>query len=241
MINILICRLQLGIEQDKAAANLLQMFRPGLVRLLSNAKQMNAQAGLDMDQMMSDIQSTTIELLINDYNIGDRGRATPYLFDPQQGFLTKWVKWMIGKNRRFYNNHELYNPLDGSTSDESDDPEEGYERAASGGTTSNSWAGILEGSQTYDAFDTNNIQEFISSVKDIIEDGITLNSNEYRVMQFCLYNSNEANASRHIDGLHIYLSKLMGVSRPRITRIYKRCVQKIVSKYTELHGENPLG
>ena len=112
LINVLICRLQLGIDRDKAATNLIQLYRPGMIRLLTHAKQSGNIVGTDMDQLLQDMQSTMIEYLLYDYKIGDRGRATPYLFDPHQGFLTKWVKWIVGKNRRFYMNHELYSPLD---------------------------------------------------------------------------------------------------------------------------------
>ena len=65
-------------------------------------------------------------------------------------------------------------------------------------------------------------------VMDIIQDGTTLNANEYRALRFCLYNANDSNDIRMIDGLHIHLARMMGVSRPRVTRLYKRGKDKIV-------------
>lgn len=237
LINLNICRLQLGIERDKAAANLLQILRPGMIRLLSHVKQSGGAYGMDMDQLLQDMRSTTIEYLVNDYKIGDRGRATPYLFDPHQGFLTKWVKWVTGKNRRFYMHHELVNPSD---SYYPDDGEEAYgvNYSTQGSGGSASWDSIMESSDSlrYDPYSTSddNKSGMVQKVTDIIEDGMTLNSNEYRVIKFCMVNGNEANSTRHIDGLHIYLAKLMGVSRPRITRLYARSKHKIKEQYAHI-------
>src|SRR3990167_7088299 len=113
IINILICRLQLNIDRNNATVNLLKIFRPGMISLISHARQIGSCASMDTDQLLLDMQSTAIEYLMCDYKIGDRGRATPYLFDPHQGFLTKWIKWVTSKNRRFYSRHELINPMAG--------------------------------------------------------------------------------------------------------------------------------
>lgn len=189
---------------------------------------------MDMDQLLLDMQSTAIEYLMRDYKIGDRGRATPYLFDPHQGFLTKWVKWVTSKNRRFYSNHELYGPnsSDGEDQNESDTP--GPEATAG-------WSAVFETTDSvrYSPYVEleREASDLSQTVADIIDDGQTLNSNEYRVIKFCMHNANEGNQTRHIDGLHIYLAKLMGVSRPRITRLYKRAKDKIKKRYAALEAE----
>jgi len=231
IINILICRLQLDINRNIAATNLIQIFRPGMIRLLSHVKQSGNTPGMSMDQLLTDMQSTMIEYLLYDYKIGDRGRATPYLFDPHQGFLTKWVKWIVGKNRRFYSHHEFHS---GSSNSDGDTDEE-YQDAESGGK-SNSWMSILEGGSHCNDAD-NETTSMIQEVSDIIEDGVTLNSNEYRVIKFCMQHANESNSTRHIDGLHISLAKLMHVSRPRITRLYKRARDKLRKRYSNIYED----
>lgn len=234
LININICRLQLGIKRDDAVRNLLQILRPGMVRLISHARQTSSMPGLDMDQLLLDMQSMAIEYLLYDYKIGDRGRATPYLFNPQQGFLIKWLKWTIGKSRRFYSHHELYDPVSESTDDDCGDQPQYMPYASMGKTSETSWSSVLQGgdSMKYDPYNDAQAETFAryQTILDIIEDGITLNSNEYRVIKFCMTNGNELNTTRHIDGLHIYLAKLMGVSRPRITRLYKRSQEKLRRK-----------
>lgn len=235
VINILVCRLQLGINKDQSAANLLKLLRPGMIRLLSAVKQSNHLSQYDVDNLLTEMQSTAIEYLLYDYKIGDRGRATPYLFDPYNGFLTKWVKWMVGKHRRFYSHHEIFDPYasnsedDNSTNDHvnnNDHPDSGWDSLLSEQYISGMNAENDTGS------------EMLRKAMHIIDDGITLNSNEYRVLKFCLANGNESNASRHIDGLHIYLAKLMCVSRPRITRLYKRGVEKLKRRYIESLGDS---
>lgn len=239
IINILICRLQLGIDRNRAAANLLQIFRPGMIKLISYARQSGSANGMDIDQLLYDMQSTAIEYLMNDYKIGDRGRATPYLFDPHQGFLTKWIKWVTSKNRRFYAHHELYNPDHGDR-EESEYADYATEQASG----QDGWTAIIEGSSNnyHDPYANENqaFNDLSEAVNDIIEDGYTLNSNEYRVIKFCLHNGNEINNTRHIDGLHIYLAKLMGVSRPRITRLYKRAKDKLRKRYCQLSSTDEI-
>lgn len=233
VINKLICCLQLGIKKDQAAANLINMYKPGMMRLISNARQSNIDPNMDVEQLFNDMSSTMIEYLMHDYKIGDRGRATPYLFDPQQGFMTKWIKWILSKNRRFYTHHELF-----SVSDEHD--EEGtkpWDSAMSGSTTQ--WRATHGNSyNNHEYVHADNELEAEASersrqIMTIIEDGITLNSNEYRVMKFCMVNANETNASRFIDGLHIRIAQLMGVSRPRATRLYRRATHKLRDRYKE--------
>lgn len=238
IINILICRLQLGVDRDRAAANLLQIYRPGMIKLISYVKQTGAGRGMDMDQLLLDMQSTAIEYLMRDYKIGDRGRATPYLFDPHQGFLTKWVKWVTSKNRRFYAHHELYSP------DSHDSDDDGYaDHVMDKASGSGGWSNVMEGGSSlqYNPYvEEQSSTELSRVVSEIIEDGQTLNSNEYRVLRFCMANGNEVNATRHIDGLHIYLANLMGVSRPRITRLYKRAKDKIKKRYAALEARDEI-
>jgi hypothetical protein len=238
LINNQICRLQLGIDRDQVAANLIKLYKPGMIRILSYAKQTGSMVGSDMDQILQDMQSTMIEYLLYDYKIGDRGRATPYLFDPHQGFLVKWAKWALGKQRKFYSHHELHSSNVSNDDDiVHDDSYRSQHSTQNGG--SNSWESIMEGSDSvrFDPFVVDEISSLAKEVVDIIDDGITLNSNEYRVMKFCLSNANEANSSRHIDGLHIYLAKLMGVSRPRITRLYSRAKDKIRNQHIRLEEQ----
>lgn len=52
--------------------------------------------------------------------------------------------------------------------------------------------------------------------REVLEDGLTLNILEYRVMKFCL--TNALDAKRPLNGLHIYLGKTTGIGRARVTK-----------------------
>jgi hypothetical protein len=73
----------------------------------------------------------------------------------------------------------------------------------------------------------------INALIEIIDDGVTLNANEHRVISFCLAHANESNKTRLIDGTHTYLSSIMGVSRPRITRLYAVARKKLLQVANE--------
>lgn len=230
LINILVCRLQLGINKDDAARMLIELYKPGMMRLLYNAKAMYKDRVVDINEAFNDISSAAIELMQHDYRIGDRGRLTPYLFDPHQGFLTKWVKWYFNKCKKFYSQHELH-PTSGSTNS-GDDNVDGIDELERSDGGDYGMSSLIDQSRDYGDEENNaKVSEMLETVVAIIEDGVTLNSNEYRVLKFCMQNANELNNTRYIDGLHIYLSKLMGVSRPRCTRLYKRAKQKVMLRY----------
>lgn len=230
LINILVCRLQKGININATTSNLLKILRPGIISLITHARQSGSLHGMDMEQIIADIQSTAIEYLIRDYKIGDRGRATPYLFNPQNGFLTKHIKWLANKSTKFYANHELHGDF-GSDQQENND----YDMAHNPSDNMTSWdtTSVSDIFSPYVQEDETN-PELLGEISSIIEDGMTLTCNEYRVIRFCSANCNESTNIRHIDGLHIRMSKIMGVSRPRITRLYKRAKEKITAKYMEI-------
>lgn len=62
----------------------------------------------------------------------------------------------------------------------------------------------------------------------VVEDGISLSLSEYRVLKFCMTNTIEA--KRPLNGLHVYLSRNMGVVRARVTRIFKVATEKVVDE-----------
>lgn len=64
--------------------------------------------------------------------------------------------------------------------------------------------------------------------RDIIDDGLTLSLAEYRVMKFCL--SNASDAKRPLNGLHVYLSRSMGVVRARVTKVWADASKKVVEE-----------
>lgn len=226
-INILACRIRNGINANESAKLLLEMIRPKLIDLVSTARSRVGDVYIDMRSLLMDLESRVIECLLSPdgYKIGGPAFLTHYLFgtSPHTGWVKKWILWNFTKDQKFYKRHML---LDIYSDQEKDD------------TTSYSHhesklvaAAIADyESSQVDPYDRNNS---MSAVREIVEDGVTLNVNEYRVISFCMTYANESNRSRLIDGTHTYLAEIMGVSRPRITRLFFTARTKITNAAQE--------
>ena len=206
-INILACRIRQDIDRNESSKMFLSMIRPNLIRLITNARHAVGSHYIDADNLLVDLESRVIESLISDdgYRIGEPAYLTEYLFgtNPKTGWVKKWISWAFSKSQRFHKRHTLVGV--GLKTDPDDE---------SGSVIINTASENLY--YSYEPDDSDAIQ----SIMKIIEDGVTLSANEYRVISFCLVHANESNKARLIDGTHTYLSSVMMVSRPRITRIF---------------------
>jgi hypothetical protein len=240
-INLLVCRIKMDINKNMSTKSLLQLFRPGMVNLVSHAKKRSGSARVDFDDMLMEMQSFAIESIIKKYRIGELNPITNFLFDPKSGYLTKWAKWYVTKAMRFDVRHQLMGASpygdDNGTDDYLDSM---YDGGDEDGTPRHTVTGALRESidesytETYANEDTRTMAQ---EVMEIIDDGVTLNANEYRVLKFCLQNANEGNEIRMVDGLHINMARSMGVSRPRVTRLYKRGRDKLIVACAHLKKE----
>jgi len=208
----------MGIKSNESAKLLLEMIRPSLIKLVTNAVTRVGSGYIDMDSLIRDLESRVIECLIdeNGYRIGESAYLTEYLFgtNPKTGWVRKWILWDFSKHKRFYSRHNLSgtNPKSDSAEDVSD--------------TDRSAIAEYEANSAFEQDHTD--KDTIQALMGIIDDGMTLNANEYRVIAFCLSHANESNKTRLIDGTHTYLSTIMGVSRPRITRLYAVARKKLL-------------
>lgn len=220
VINILACRIKKGINPNKSTRLLLDMVRPNLIRLVNNARNRVGGGYINMDNMIMDLESRIIEALLdeeNGYVIGGPAYLTEYLFgtNPRTGWVKKWILWDFSKQKRFLSKHTLSGT---NPKSDTDDEVSDKDRKA-----------IAE-SENINTFEHDHTdQDIIDSLMNIIDDGVTLNANEHRVISFCLTHANESNKTRLIDGTHTYLSYIMGVSRPRITRLYAVARRKLLA------------
>jgi hypothetical protein len=221
-INLLVCRLKIDINIDQSATSLLKLFRPGMINLVADAKRRANGVNVDFDEMLAEMQSFTIESIMTKYRIGELNPITNFLFDIKSGYLVKWSRWYVTKLRRFYGRHVLSGY--GQNEDEFEFSDDG-----DGGHTVGDAVWDSSAEESIMAFQARAQHTLSDDVNSIIEDSITLNTNEYRAIKFCLQNANDSNDVRMIDGLHIQLARLMGVSRPRVTRLYKRGKDKLTA------------
>jgi len=209
-LNILACRIRNSIDKEASSKLLLDMVRPGIVRLIANARDRVGSGYIDVEALLPDIESRVIESLISNegYRVGERSYLSTFWFgsDPRTGWIKKWIMWGFSKDQRFYKRHTLFG----------DNPKSDSEEEIS--ETDRSAICDFEVSQHVEPDESCN--DAISAIKRIIDDGISLNTNEYRVISFCMAHANESNKARLIDGTHTYLAEVMGVSRPRITHLF---------------------
>lgn len=216
VINILACRIRKDINRNESSKLLLNMIRPKILSLVNNARDRVGSGYINTEDTILDLESRTIECLLDDngYTIGGPAYLTEYLFgmNPRTGWVRKWILWNFSKQQRFYKRHTLsgYNPRS-----DTDDEISEYDRTA------------IASSEEY-TMDDNDSHEAFDLIMNVIDDGYTLNANEHRVISFCLSHANELNKTRLIDGTHMYLSKIMNVSRPRITRLYFTARKKLI-------------
>jgi hypothetical protein len=219
VINILACRIRQGINRNESSRLLLEMIRPNLIKLITTARNKVGDHYIDAHNLLADLESRVIESLISEdgYRIGEPAYLTEYLFgtNPKTGWLKKWILWGFSKNQRFHKRHILIGA--GLKSDMEEDEQD--DNNLMGPVNDNLY-------HSYEPEESN--EDAIQMMMNIINDGITLNANEYRVISFCMSHANESNKSRLIDGTHTYLSSIMGVSRPRITRLFSVSRVKIL-------------
>ena len=233
-INLLVCRLKIGIARDASARTLLTLFRPGMVNLVASARRRAGGISIDFDDMLMEMQSFAIESILCKYSIGELNPITNFLFDPRSGNLVKWSMWYVTKLQRFASRHTLAGANGFESASEDDDnlsseDDYGSESVSDSSSVTDAARSYVMESAVHEYTNLSTQRSLADEVLEVIDDGVTLNTNEYRVFKFCLQNANENNDIRMIDGLHIHLAKIMQVSRPRVTRLYKRSRDKVVN------------
>lgn len=232
MINLLVCRLQLRINSDESAMTLLQLFKPGMINLITSARRRATSTNINFIDMLADMQSYTIECILTKYRIGELNPITNFLFDIKTGYLPKWTQFYIAKNKRVASRYALVgiSPFK--------DDSEGYSydnTPMHTNTHCDEYNNITHPEVITDDANNDTNHQVTDKIIGMVNDGVTLTTNEYRVFKFCLDNANDNNNTRMIDGLHIHLATTMSVSRPRITRLYAKAREKIKNLVTKAH------
>lgn len=159
---------------------------------------------IDIDTALADLESKTIEYLQHHYLMGEIAYPLHYLFGQPHGVMRHYANNYARSTKRFDEVHELYA--------EAGDIEE--EEAAYNPTA-----------------DEEPTTEATRIARAVINDGITLSLLEYRVLSFCMQNA--ADAKRPINGLHVYLARVLGIPRAKTTKIYSDAIEKVKRELNE--------
>lgn len=204
IINLLVCRIQNKIERQKSTVVLLQMIRPQLQKMARSMKDDYVGSSLQLDELVREMESTVVEHILTHYVIGEIAYFTYYLFGYPNGIMRKWVAWRLAKSKKFFNTHYL-------TEDPYQDPD----------------------TASYDPY-AETQDDRIATASAMVDDCTTLRTNEYRIMKFCLMNAHDDRQTRMVDGLHLYMARVMEISRTRVTQHFRNAKQRILN---EVDGE----
>lgn len=163
------------------------------------AKQAVKGTNIDLAVATADIESYIIEVMQNTYTHGEIFYPLPFLFSPFKGRATFFVANYARKTRKFGDTHLLQNEYENPNWDGAPEPE-------------------VEEQDT----------DVTRRARAIIEDGVTLNLEEYRVLKFCMTNAKDA--KRPLNGLHVYLALVGDIPRIKCTQIYSTAIKKLTAQ-----------
>lgn len=213
--NLLTCRIKRGIQRDKSTRLLLELLKPKLMQMATEIINATGTTGLEREQILLDIQSATIEQLLHHYVMGEIGYPLHYLFGMPNGVMRRWVTSQITKTRKYNATYSSTSPYKGSPRDPSRTTDDVIDRQEY----------LLGETHIDDTLTHDHVKAMATKVNMVIDDGLTLRLSEYRVLRFCLDNASDA--KRPLNGLHIYLGRVMGVVRSRVTRIAADSIGKV--------------
>lgn len=210
--NLLVCRIKRGIDVNRSCKLFLEMVRPALKAFSKKAIRNTA---IEPDIALADFESKTIELLQNTYIQGEYGYPLHFLFGQPRGHI-RLYSYNYAKDERKNNDHmflqksdslQTWDSLQNKHPTEVDDMAEFYGPARLTGAS-----GCSGSNETHYQTDKT------SAAREVIYDGVTLDSTSFRVASFCLTNASEA--KRPLSGLHVYMSKVTNIPRTKVTKIW---------------------
>jgi hypothetical protein len=226
-----VCRIKRGIDVNRSTKLLLELVKPKLVKLSQEIINATGASGRDRDMIFADVQSEFVNLLLHKYIIGEWGYMLHYLFGMPKGLMRRYVTSTITRRRK-YNAEMLSGPMSHSIEDHRhQNPEEKYERLE------RKRQHFEAATNPDETMESAHIKGLARRINGIIEDGVTLRLAEYRVLRFCLDNASDQ--KRPLNGLHIYMGKVLGVVRSRCTKLYADALVKVreASGFEEAEGD----
>lgn len=168
------------------------------------AKEAIKNSSIDLATAIADHESLAIESITHRYVMGEIAYPFHYLFGFPNGILRRYAHSYARKTREFQDRHVLERATE--TRLETDVAEDPYEEQET---------------------------EATRAARDVIEDGVTLNTLEYRVMTFCMQNCPDQ--KKLLNGMHTALARITGINRLKITKAYADACKAIVSEVRKTH------
>lgn len=220
VINLLVCRLQLGINPSRTTKTLLGMLKPKIVNIMQFIQHTLGHEAPDRTTIISDIESAVIEYLLHHYVLGERGYPQHYLFGPH-GAMNGWKLNYVNAARKYSMLH--YTLADDVTEFETNLLH--LNSAATHGLIHSLPFGYDATTEEQTPTET---PEPLQTALDVVNDGVTFPLTEYRVLAFCLKNANPSMTKSPMYGLHAYFAGATGLHRTRVTYLFASASRRLL-------------
>lgn len=223
-INVLICRMHRNIDQSKATAQLLELLRPKIGKIVQGIMRNIGAVSPDPYEVESDVRAAIVEYLLVHYQMGELAFPLYFLFGGKSGVMYRWSLAYAAKVRRSWKDTYPIGNIGPNDDGELEARLARVNAAATDGAVSG-WSPHQDPEhETHERLDG---QGMVEQAMRIVQDGTTFSLAEYRVLAFCLRNANDRGARRPIDGLHAFLADQMGVPRSRVTRLFREATETL--------------
>lgn len=224
-INLLVCRLKLGIDTNRTTKTLLRLLRPKVIKTAQWMHRTIGPSSPNIDELVGEIETAVVMYLLQHYEMGEVAWPLHYLFAYPSGVIRGWAMNFTNKVRRYSQIHQSYGLAD--------DP--GYDLEAKvamqNARVTSQKVQSTPMSATYiddEALDRRAEHSVIDRGVAAADDGVTLSLSEFRVMRFCMTNADTEHARSPVSGLHTWLANHTNVKRSTVTKYYRQGGYRVV-------------
>jgi len=166
VINILTCRLEMGIDRNGTTKAILHLIRPKLQKVVSKVVRTTKE---NLSDALTEAESIAIVTLMS-YSMGQKSHPLRWLFSHQNGAVSRWA-WNKVRVHRRLRRRELKSVPNKVILPRS----------------------VQQMSEQYEEYDVDyEFKQKRDLALEAVEDGHTLSLEEYRVMRFCLSNNGKS-------------------------------------------------
>lgn len=208
--NLLVCRIQRNIARDTSTRLFLSLIRPKL----KQAARSVARTGMSADEAVRELESHVMVTLLERYVMGEAAPPIVWLFHDKLGTVSLWVRHTVRDANRQRDRYLSYSSSDTATSNADLETRITLLNRVASGHRVHGPPAALTPTVSEDPVESERCRVAL----DVLEDGLTLTTAEYRVMRFCLQNAR--GSERMTDWLHQHMAKVLGVTRSVVSRLY---------------------
>jgi hypothetical protein len=235
-LNLLVCRIQRNIDRDRSLQLFLRMIRPKLTKLANQIHAAsNAYGSVFIDDLVAEAEAVVSDVLINHYAIGEIGHPLHYLFGQPNGSLYRWAITWAKQHRAHYSRNVFYGSTagfrhtqKGEGGDSVKDFESGLNWLNSAITHGKVRHAPIEVSEHPSEVEVLPLSDSVKDAAGLVDDGVTLSLQEYRVMRFCLNHARDDGIVRLMDGLHKHIGVEMDAYRQHVSRLFATAERRVI-------------